>query len=209
MEKLKNMTSVITGDIINSQKVTPSLWLDILKEELSTIGPSPLNWEVFRGDSFQVEVTDPYESLEKAIKIKASIKCIRGLDVRVAIGFGDKTFDAPKITESNGTAFVFSGEKYEQIVKAKINMAVASPSEDFDRDINLFLRFALIVMDKWSVNSAEMVKTAMENIDKPQRELGKLLGIKQNTVSSRLKRAYYDEITELLKIYQTKLKMVI
>jgi len=35
------MTSIITGDIIHSQKVRPQVWLDKLKSELNKIGSNP------------------------------------------------------------------------------------------------------------------------------------------------------------------------
>jgi hypothetical protein len=46
----------------------------------------------------------------------------------------------------------------------------------------------------------------MENPDKLQEELGKIVGIKQNAISNRLKRAYYDEIMEVNEMYKSKLK---
>ena len=203
------MTTVITGDIVNSQNTTPGIWLAALKKELNKIGPSPQVWEIYRGDSFQVEVSDPMKALEKAIRIKASIKCIKGLDVRMAIGLGEKSHSSGNILESNGTAFIFSGEKFEQLTREKQTLAIASAYVRFDRDINLYIRLALIIMDNWSVNSAEMVKLAMDHPEITQAELGELLGIKQNAISYRLKRAAFDEIGELLNIYRVKLKELI
>ncbi len=203
------MTSIITGDIVHSKKIAPKIWLNVLKNELNLIGSSPKSWEIYRGDSFQVEVPDPAEALARAIKIKASVRCIKGLDVRMAIGIGNKTHKAQNITESNGTAFVFSGERFEQLQKEKRNLLIASEWKDFDRDINLFLRLALIVMDSWTANSAEVVKTILEHPDISQKELGKILGIKQNTVSKRLKGAHFEEITELMEIYKLKINMLL
>lgn len=203
------MTSIITGDIIQSQKVKPSVWLDILKTQLNTLGQNPQKWEIFRGDSFQAEVDNPLNALQTAIKIKAAIKCIKQLDVRLAIGIGDKTHNAIKITESNGSSFVYSGNQFEKIKKEKTNLAIASPCEIFNRDMNLFIKLASIAMDNWSINSAQTVKIALENPEKSQKELGELLGIKQNAVSSRLKRAYFDEIKALLEIYKTKIQEIL
>ncbi|MCX7987092.1 MAG: hypothetical protein N2662_09150, partial [Bacteroidales bacterium] len=84
------MISVLTGDIIHSSRVSPEKWLKALKGVLGSIGSSPRQWEIFRGDSFQAEVGDPLEALEVSIKIKAAIKTIKGLDVRIAIGLGEK-----------------------------------------------------------------------------------------------------------------------
>ena len=199
------MIAVITGDIIQSREIQPELWLKILKKELREIGKSPLNWEIYRGDSFQAELKNPAEALARAILIKAAIKSVRGIDVRMAIGFGDKSHAASSITQSNGSAFVRSGEKFEQLVKEKRTLAILSPWKEFDTDINLFIRLALIAMDDWTTNSAEIVKASIEHPEKSQEELGKLLGIKQNAVSSRLKRAHFEEIQELIEIFRTKI----
>lgn len=201
----KKMTGIITGDIINSQNVDPKVWLNILKEELEKTGPNPLSWEIYRGDSFQLEVNDPAEALQKAIQIKAAIRTVKGIDVRMAIGIGNKTFSAAKITESNGTAFVYSGEMFEQLVRNKQSLAIATASDKFNSEMNLYLRLALIAMDNWLVNSAQAVKLALEYPELSQMELGKKLGIKQNAVSNRLKRSYLDEILELIKMYKTKI----
>ncbi|HEY5407255.1 MAG TPA: SatD family protein [Ginsengibacter sp.] len=200
------MVAVITGDIINSKKINPQKWLKPLKKELDTIGSSPKFWEIYRGDSFQLIITKPEDAVTTAIKIKATLKSISDMDARMAIGIGSRTHNAQKVTESNGSAFVHSGEKFEMLKKEKQNLAIKSDWPEFDKELNLFLKLSLIAMDNWTVNAAEIVKTIMENPDKLQQELGKIVGIKQNAISNRLKRAYYDEIMEVNEMYKSKLK---
>ncbi|HVZ96254.1 MAG TPA: SatD family protein [Chitinophagaceae bacterium] len=200
------MISVITGDVIGSQKTNPKLWLKPLKKELDAIGESPKFWEIYRGDSFQAVIAKPEEALRVAIKIKASLKSIPDVDVRMAIGIGTRTHNAQKVTESNGTAFVHSGEKFEMLKRERQNLAVKSDWPGFDKEMNLLLKLSLIVMDNWTVNAAEVVKTTMENPGKVQEELGQIVGIRQNAISNRLKRAYYDEMMEVNEMYAYKLK---
>ena len=99
------MTSIITGDIVNSKMNEPNVWIPLLKQALNLYGSEPKEWEIYRGDSFQLEIK-PEKALEASILMKATIKTIKGLDVRLAIGIGDKTYNSEKITISNGTAFV-------------------------------------------------------------------------------------------------------
>src|SRR3546814_11309760 len=61
------------------------------------------------------------DALATAIGIKAIIKSIKQLDVRMAIGLGEISYVAKRVTESNGSAFVFSGEKFERLKKEKIS----------------------------------------------------------------------------------------
>jgi len=199
------MHAVITGDIVNSSSANPKIWLPHLKNELNRTGTSPGQWEIFRGDSFQLLVEDPAEVLATGIRLKASVKMLKDLDVRMAIGIGEISHRAKQITESNGTAFIHSGEKFEMLKKEKINLAIKTSWPDIDRDINLFLRLALLTMDNWTPNAAEMVKTALDHPEAAQAELGQMIGIKQNAVSSRLKRAAFDEIEEMLRVCQEKI----
>ena len=202
------MTTVITGDIINSRNTKPNTWLKVLKRELRALGETPKQWEIFRGDSFQVEVADPAEALRVALLIKAAIKSIKQADVRLAIGIGDKSFKAKSITQSNGSAFVHSGEAMEGLKKGKVSLVVRSNNPAFDKEMNLYLKLVLVVMKKWTANAAEVVYTALQHPDKSQKALGKLLRIKQNAVSTRLKRACFYELKEVLDLYQQKVNQL-
>ena len=205
-----NITSVITGDIINSRQVKNSrLWLSPLKKTLSSEGNSPKTWEIYRGDSFQIEIKDPSKALLVALKIKVTIKCTKGLDVRMAIGIGQKDFVGPKVTESNGEAFVNSGEKLETIKKEKQNLAIKTPWPEFDKEMNLCIRLGLIAMDNWTTGAAHLIKILFDNQDITQSKLAIKLKISQSSVSEKMKRAFYSEIMELESFYQEKVKNLI
>ncbi len=116
------MVCVITGDVINSKRNTPHIWLTPLKKELNRIGKTPKSWEIYRGDSFQVVINQTGRCLAVAMKLKASLKSVKGINVRMAIGLGNRTYNAAKVTESNGSAFVNSGEKFEMLKQEKQNL---------------------------------------------------------------------------------------
>ncbi len=195
------MTSVITGDIVGSRKVkNPEEWMEPLKALFLTIGDEPKVWQIFRGDSFQLEVKDVKSALKVAIQIKATIKTIEGLDVRMAIGIGSKTYDAPKVIESNGDAFVHSGELFEKMKKQ--NLALKSPWKEIDQEMNLYIELGLLTMDRWTKNSAEIVSLALKHPNATQKELGRKLNINQGNVSNRQKRSGFEEIMKMEARYR-------
>jgi hypothetical protein len=199
------MISIITGDIINSRKLPSVIWIEGLKELLNTKGKNPSEWEIYRGDEFQIEITNPEEALLTALQIKAYLKTLK-LDARMSIGFGDKTYSAAKISESNGTAFVRSGELFETLKKLKTTLAINSGTSDLDTEINLMLRLGLTFMDNWLVQSAEFVLISIENKSLSQEETGVKLGINQAAVSRRRKRAQFDLVLELDNHFRKKIK---
>lgn len=198
------MIAVITGDIINSRDVSPEVWLPLLKNTLQEITNNNKHWEIYRGDSFQVEITDCKNAFLAAVTIKAAIKTIKQLDVRLAIGIGHKTHQGASVAEASGSAFIFSGETLERLKKEKVNLAIKTNNEDFDASLNLCFKLALIAMDNWTANSAEIVKLSLKHPNLSQTALGAKIGIKQNTVSERQKRAYLQEILELNVFFKQK-----
>lgn len=197
------MTGVITGDIVNSRKANS--WLNPLKELLAEWGKSPKTWEIYRGDSFQVEIKQPEQALLAAIRIKACLRSLKKLDVRMAIGIGEKNHDAARISESNGTAFIHSGETFELLSRSKQRLAIRTPWEELDNELNLMLRLASIALDKWSPSTAQLVAASIANSALSQKELGDKMGRTQSTVSEAQKRAHYEEIMELEAFYRNSI----
>lgn len=194
------MKAVITGDIINSREATIAEWLPFLKEILNRYGKEPKDWEIFRGDSFQLSIA-PENALLATLHIKATIKQIKELDVRMAIGIGAKKYNSSKITESNGSAFVRSGECFESLKKQ--TLAIKSDDELVDSSLNIMLRLALLIANNWSPTVAKVIKIFIENPESNQKELAKLLGKSQSNLSEALKRGGVEEIMQMNTFYKS------
>ena len=203
------MIAVITGDIIGSAKADTASWLKALKDQLNRFGTTPKDWEIYRGDEFQLEIEQPEEALLKAFQIKSCIKAFKSLDARMAIGIGEKSYQGGSVSQSTGTAFISSGRQFDSLKKQKVTMAINSPENEFDQEINLMLKLAMTTMDKWSVVSAKLAELVFEDPDLLQEEIAKRLKIKQAAVSQRSRRANLDLMLELEGYYRYKLKKTI
>lgn len=201
------MICIITGDIVGSRKIKDS-WLLGLKNALKVVSGQNNKWEIFRGDSFQVEI-EPENAIKTAAYIKACIRINKPADVRMGIGIGDVKSKRKKLSESSGDAFVNSGTAFDSLKQAKVNLAIKTDSADFDEEINVLIRLSLIAMDSWGIVAAEMVKLALENENRLQSELAVLSGRTQPLVSGALKRANYSEIMEMDKLYRKKLNQML
>ncbi|MBI2281470.1 MAG: hypothetical protein HYU68_12410 [Bacteroidetes bacterium] len=210
------MVAVIKGDIVASRKLTDQeKWLSPLKNLLASWGNTPQDWELVWGDFFQIEISDPEDVLKKVFEIKALIKKIEPIDdrkkistidVRMAIGIGEKTYTGERISESNGPAFIHAGDKFDLLKKENVNIGLKSPWQNFDEEINLYLKLAGTFMDKWSVSSAELIEIVLKKPHTTQEEIGKILGIKQSGVSGRWNRAHAEEILAVEKMFRKKIK---
>jgi hypothetical protein len=195
------MTSILTGDIINSRNIPSDRWLPLLKTALNTVGKTPKTWEIYRGDSFQIEINTIENALLFAIKLKTILKSIKNLDVRIAIGIGTKNNTSNNITEGSGEVFIHSGNAFDTMLK-KQNLAILTNDNQLNNILNTSLSLALLTMDNWTVNSADFVLKYLENPNKTQKIIAKELNISESSASERRKRAGLDEILQLEKLYR-------
>ena len=199
------MEAVITGDIVNSQKVDSKKWLKALEIAIGEDFKNQQKWEIFRGDEFQYYIEDAKEVFLIILKIKSQIKMIKNLDIRMSIGFGTRDLAMKKVSLSNGSAFVNSGRNFENLKKEKINLLVNSDNKNFDDDLNLIFRWASETMDNWTPPVAETVFELLKNKNITQDELAKKLSITQSSISQRFKRANYNLILETDTYFRKKL----
>lgn len=196
------MIAIVTGDIINSESSKAETWMPLLKNQLLKFGKTPEDWEIYRGDEFQIKTT-PEKALELSLLLKAKFKTITSLDVRLGIGIGNEAFRGKSISESNGTAYKNSGRVFETLKEQKRTIAIKTESINKDKTLNLMLKLALDFMDNWSTVSAEIIYLALENPEMQQQELATILGIQQSAVSQRQKRARLSLVQEVLTYYSS------
>jgi hypothetical protein len=196
------MIAILTGDIINSRASENASWLPQLKSTLSQYGRTPHEWEIFRGDSFQLKIA-PEKALKAALHIKANLKQANKQDARIAIGLGEEDYPSSQVKEANGNAYIRSGETFDALKKQ--TLSIKSPNAQWDEAINLMLSLALLVANHWSKTVATTISLALENPHKNQVELAKILNKSQSSVSEALKRGGFEEIMRVNAFYKKKL----
>lgn len=215
-------TAVITGDIVNSRNTTPETWLPVLKSALLKYGTTPEQWEIYRGDSFQLEI-NPKDALPAAIYLKVCIKQLPNIDVRLSIGIGDKTHQSDRVSESNGSAFTRSGEALSKIGKKLLS--INTPNTELNDDLNLYLELSGAIMDNWNELSAIVIK---EHIDHPKntqeqlltyvqsneqlaklKERDKRVSVKnQSNISLILSRSKFELIEKMIPVFEQKINQL-
>lgn len=198
------MIAIITGDIINSQQSDSELWLPKLKDLMGSWSATPENWEIYRGDEFQLKCSVD-EVFQKALLLKSLIRTFENLDVRLAIGIGNEVFLSEKITESNGSAYVNSGRLLTDIKSQGKTLAIQTENEKVNRDLNILFKWASIDFDNWTSATAEIIHQLLRNPALTQEELAKELNITQSSVSQRLKRANFDLLQETDQFFRKKI----
>lgn len=195
-----SLFGVLTGDLIGSRHADPARWIPALKSALGHWGAEPLDWEMYRGDSFTLMV-EGHSALRVAVTLQATLLAKAEVHVRIGIGIGEVSWRSNSITESQGTAFERSGEAFDALKRSPLKMRTERPEWDSEWDVTL--GFASRAIENWTPSSAAAVATALLHPDCSQGEWAQALGKSQSTVSEALKRAQFDEIQSMLRRFST------
>lgn len=191
------LAAVITGDIINSTAqagfVEKLRW--VLTDVEAQFRLKKEDWEIYRGDSFQVVTGEPEHALMVAMLIRAGLRSgtyypdqQERFDAKTAIGIGTISRLRDKPGESAGEAFVYSGRKLDELQEKKYHMAIRTGFPVLDPLADSILRFADDIISNWSEVSAD---TACYHWfgNYNQEQLAEQLGISQPAVNKRLHAA--------------------
>lgn len=191
---------IVTGDLVNSRATQSQIWLPVLEDSLRY---SSSSFDIYRGDSFQAELqSDSF--LESLFYIKARIKTIEHLDVRLGVGIGSIDYRDKHLKNSTGQAFLFSGEAFDSLKKDLF--AVKSKHSIWDELVNSSLPLAIELANKWTNNMAETVAASIQFPSYSQQDLAKILRRKhQSQVSTELNKANWVKIKRAIDYCQQEL----
>ncbi|HKK89209.1 MAG TPA: hypothetical protein VJ917_10185 [Saprospiraceae bacterium] len=195
--------AVITGDIIHSTQIQGNEWVNNLQLVLEKEGQQERDWTIFGGDAFQLKVTNPAYAISRAIFLYAEMYGKYDIQLRQAVGIGKVEHDSGKLATSNGTAFRYSGRGMDNIGKKKL--IVMSESVGFDRLAGTMLALATKIMDDWTSRMAYIFYTKMSHPNKTQKELAKILKVRQSVISESLSRSGFKEIYGMMHYFEQEL----
>jgi hypothetical protein len=160
-----------------------------------------LPYAVTAGDEFQT-VSRNLPSIPAIIQeLRAEL---RPLSLRIGVGFGAVSGRIqPPVNRLGGQAFQFArkaieGVKRGNLLKFEVLTAFVSRHQDFDKTINLIYGLHDTLVLKITARQWE---TISEFLDKPTLEqTAKRLKLDASTVSRNLKRGYYWQLSETVKI---------
>src|SRR2546425_2421945 len=160
-----------------------------------------LPYSVTAGDEFQT-VTRDLPSIPAIIyDLRAAL---RPLSLRIGVGFGSipGRIQAP-VNRLAGEAFQFARKAIETIktghlFKFEVLTVFVSRDEEFDRTINLLYGLHDTLLLKVTARQWETIR---EFLDRPTLEqTAKRLKLDNSTVSRNLKRGYYWQLSETVKV---------
>lgn len=201
--------AIITGDIVDSTKMTAeerTTMLQLLQSLPELLCPLfKTNIEIFRGDSFQLKITEPNKALRIALAIRAIIRANKFADnnaqwdARLAIGVGTLDYETDSISTSDGEAYRLSGRGLDVIGRARL--CIETPWEDVNKELMVSTLFADDIVSGWTPRQSGMMFEKLVR-DQSQEKIGNIFGASQQMVSKTLKAAKDTLISVYIKRFE-------
>jgi hypothetical protein len=222
MKIKKTLFAVITGDIVDSSKLSISQrdqFLKILKTSfinVEKIFPNTMHspFEIHRGDSFQGVLSKPEKALPVSIIIRVNLRKglevkrrRKALDARIAVGIGSIDFlPEGRGTEGDGEAFRLSGPILDKM-KGDQRLIIRTPQKNIHEEFDTECALLDALINKWSNEQAQAILCHIRGLT--QKETAKELHISQPAVRFRLKGAGSWAVELFLERYNRLIHQII
>lgn len=212
--------AAITGDIVNFSRLPAEEREKLqrtMKEGSKVLrrtfrGSVPLDVDVFRGDSWQLLVTDPEKSLRIGLFYRAFLRAATATskwDTRMAIAIGTVDFvPGDGVSKGDGQAYRYSGKALEEMAKSS-NICFRFPQMDVEESLDVLVHLLDVLAINWSDKQALAITGALQGMK--QEEIRSLWKppITQQSVNRHLQRAGWFPIEKAIEFFEKQLKKAV
>lgn len=204
------MHAVLTGDIVNSTVIQPSLEKQLI-EMLRTI-LSTFKHEFFRGDSFQVYLKDAADSLKLALLCRCTaISLIPEneqitTDVRISIGLGSVSEPVKSLALAKGEAFLLSGRALDNMDKKQGRLMIACENKAGGLAFEVMSDYINSIFRQMTQKQAEVFCELLQG--KNQQDAADKLKKSKSTISQHVSAGRWEEIEKILENYQKMIQLL-
>jgi hypothetical protein len=212
----QSAAAVITGDVINSSKLSPGEWeklhavMNETSRQLRALFRNvvPLDVDIFRGDSWQMLVLDPPQSLRISLLYRGLVRAkmdLPGVDMRMAIAVGKiDSFPKTRVSHGRGEAFQLSGQALDSLHRAKCgNMSFIGGRVDEAAALDTVVQLIDAIAGRWTVKQALAVSGALKGMR--QEEIADKSWhkkITQQAVAQHLRRAGWYAVRNGIEFFE-------
>ena len=206
--------AVLTGDIIHSSRLLPTQMKSV-RLSLTDAVNVVTRWkrslvkgkvEFFRGDGWQLLLTDPAMALRVAIFLRASLLAGGVADSRIAIGLGEgEKTPSKKVAFLTGQAFVLSGHALDQMAQYwRMTVEIPKTADSFSDWLRVIGHLCDSLISQWTRRQAQIARLALDPREPEFETVAQLLrpAVSKQAVAKGLKGAHWHVIRETINQFE-------
>lgn len=225
MNKHILMNAVITGDLVHFTELNKDRKLSLLNDINISLKQwakdYKMQYEFYRGDSFQCFLEHPHESLRLAVIIMAYIKSLNTFEVgsvdrpskgkksipftlnefdsRISLGIAGNNFRSDSLAISNGDAFVLSGHNLDLLKDTKYKIKI-STSDQNNRELETGAVLLDHIISRATALQCEVI--CLKLLGYNETEISKRLEVNQSAVNQRSTAAGWNAIHTFVERFE-------
>lgn len=209
------MIAVLTGDIVNSTKMSNQLYqatLEKLKDLLQQVNTQlQASGDIYRGDEFQIQYPDPLSAIKSALSIKLSLYLSsttqRPIQSTLSLAYGDYEILAEKPNTSSGAVFIKSGRELANTAKGNLSLNFSSSentTNHIDPEIKLLTDFLNHQLNKLTHSQAVLLYQYLETDFAEHKILAAITQTSRQNISARLNSMGAYLVRDYIKLINKK-----
>jgi hypothetical protein len=205
--------AVLTGDIIGSSRLRLHQLESVRSSLMRAVG-AVRRWkrglvkgrtEFFRGDGWQILLTDPAMAMRVAVFLRASLLAGGVADSRIAIGLGESETTHARIALSTGQAFVLSGRALDEMTHySRMTIGIPSSSAPLSDWLPVVGHLCDSLIDQWTRRQAEIVCLAIDPKEPDYERVGQSMRpkVSKQAVAKGLRGANWYVVREAIHRFE-------
>ena len=206
--------AVLTGDVIKSSRLPPAQ-LESVRSSLISAVDTARGWkrglvrgkpEFFRGDAWQLLLTDPAMAMRVGILLRASFLAGGLADSRIAIGLGEvDKISSGRVSLSTGQAFTIAGKALDNMTRySSMTIEVSKSFGPLSDWLPVVGRLCDSLIGQWTRRQAEIVCAAVDPKEPDYEKIGQSLkpAVSKQAVAKGLSGANWYAIREAVRLFE-------
>lgn len=204
---MTQLAAVITGDIVGSQRVELQKYERFLKqlnEVLTDLAAMyRLQFDIFRGDEFQLVLHQPEHALRVAAFIRLALLAEQ-MDVRQSIAIGTIDRLRNNVKSSTGDAFVRSGHQLDNMKSELLRFSSSQP--ELERHLSVTIMLFDAHLSSLTKTEALVLYYYLLHPNEPHKSLAVRLGKSRANTTKLLNAGSYNAVDAYLTYAEALIK---
>ncbi len=186
------MIAVLTGDLVNSTKMSNETYSDVIKSLKTFLNEANKKYnatgEIYRGDEFQIQYPDPVYALKSTLLIKLALHLSKfspkPIQCTLSLAYGSHHVYDEKPNTSSGPVFIESGRGLEKTQRGELSLRFEHEIDDCE--IKLLTQFLNHLLNRLTKTQAELLYQYIESDFAEHKKIADITGTTRQNISNRL-----------------------
>ena len=191
------MIAVLTGDIVNSTKMSDKTYSNVISSLKSSLNEVNIKYsaigEIYRGDEFQIQYPDPIYALKSTLLIKLALHLsefsIKPIQCTLSLAYGShKIYDKTPNT-SSGPVFIESGRGLEKTQRGELSLQFERKNNEYEAaqaEVKLLTQFLNHLLNRLTKTQVDLLYKYIDNNFAEHKKMADITGTSRQNISNRL-----------------------